>query len=69
MEEYFRAGVRLVWVIYPDLNQVYVYESPSKVRILHQSDELDGGTVLPGFRLKVAALFEDELEGGAAGPA
>jgi Uma2 family endonuclease len=62
VEEYFRAGVRLVWVIYPDLNEVYVYESPTKVRILHQNDELDGAPVLSGFRLKVAALFEDELE-------
>src|SRR5438874_7244321 len=34
IDEYFRAGVRLVWVIYPDLNQVYVYESPTSVRIL-----------------------------------
>jgi Uma2 family endonuclease len=61
VEEYFRAGVRLVWVVYPDLNQVYVYESPTRVRILHETDELDGGAVLPGFRLKVTALFEEEL--------
>jgi Uma2 family endonuclease len=66
VEEYFRAGVRLVWVVYPDLNQIYVYESPTNVRVLHQTDELDGGTVLPGFRLKVAALFEDEWEAGEA---
>jgi len=35
---------------------------PTSVRILHQTDELDGAAVLAGFRLKVAALFEDELE-------
>ena len=69
VEEDFRAGVRLVWVVYPDLNQVYVYELPTNVRVLHQTDELDGGTVLPGFRIKVAALFEDELGAEEAEPA
>jgi Uma2 family endonuclease len=62
INEYFRAGVGLVWVVFPDLNQIHVYESPTDVRILKQTEELDGGKVLPGFRLPVAALFEDELE-------
>jgi Uma2 family endonuclease len=62
IQEYFRAGVQLVWVIYPIPGQVYVYESSTQVRILEKQHELDGGQVLPGFRLPVAALFEDELE-------
>lgn len=62
IQEYFRAGVQLVWVIYPVPGQVYVYESPTQVHILEKHDELEGGQVLPGFRLPVAALFEDELE-------
>src|SRR5207249_957331 len=57
LTEYFQAGVRLVWVIYPKQRLVYVYESPTQVRGLTQSDELDGGTVLPGFRLPLANLF------------
>jgi Uma2 family endonuclease len=61
IQEYFRCGVQLVWVIFPILNQVHVYQSPTDVRILKQADELDGGNVLPGFRLPVATLFEDEL--------
>ncbi len=65
IQEYFRAGVELVWVLYPTLGQVYVYESPTQVRILKKEDELDGGQVLPGFRLPIAALFEDELEDGS----
>jgi Uma2 family endonuclease len=67
VREYFQAGVQLVWVIYPVLNQVYVYTSASQVRILERQDELDGGNVLPGFRLPVAALFEDELEEEVSG--
>lgn len=55
--EYFLAGVQLVWVLYPIQRRFYVYETASKVRILTETDELDGGNVLPGFRLKIADLF------------
>lgn len=60
--EYFRAGVRLVWVVFPDQFEVHVYSAPTEVRIRTRADELDGGEVIPGFRLPVEALFEDELE-------
>jgi Uma2 family endonuclease len=55
--EYFEAGVRLVWVVYPRQEQFYVYDSPSQVRRLTRTDTLDGGTVLPDFRLPLADLF------------
>ncbi len=57
VEEYFEAGVRLVWVVYPRLRLVDVFESPGVVRVLRRADELDGGPVLPGFRLKLADFF------------
>lgn len=57
LEEYFNAGARLVWVIFPNVKTVYVYESPKKLRILQDGDELDGGSVLPGFRLPIGHLF------------
>lgn len=56
--EYFQAGVRLVWVVYPEQRQVYVYESPTRIRVLTMDDTLDGGTVLPGFQLSLNALFD-----------
>jgi Uma2 family endonuclease len=56
--DYFSAGVQLVWVVYPRHRRIYVYDSPTQNRILVESDELDGGAVLPGFRLKIATLFE-----------
>ena len=59
---YFRVGVRLAWVIYPDHEQVYVYDSPTSVRILKVGNELDGGAVLPGFRLPLTELFVPEAE-------
>jgi Uma2 family endonuclease len=55
--EYFQAGVRLVWIIYPKQRLAYVYESLTQVRCLTEADELDGGAVLGGFRLPLANLF------------
>ena len=60
MREYFRVGVSQVWIVLPTERQVHVFNSPTDVRILSSSDELDGGTLLPGFRLSVATLFTRE---------
>ncbi len=63
IDEYFAAGVRRVWVIYSKQSKVYDYDSPTQVRVLQLGDELDGGTILPGFRMPLNQLFETE-EGG-----
>jgi Uma2 family endonuclease len=57
LDDYFAAGVGVVWVVYPTLGRVYVYESLTQVRILTEKDDLDGGAVLPGFRVGISALF------------
>src|SRR5206468_3707014 len=49
IKEYFKYGVRLVWVIYPIPQLVHVYESLKEIRVLEVVDTLEGGTVLPGF--------------------
>ena len=56
--DYFQAEVRLVWVFYPDSGRVYVYQSPTHVSVVERADTLDGGDVLPGFRLPITALYE-----------
>lgn len=62
IDEYFRAGVQLVWVMMPKKSLVYVYESFTKMRILTRNDTLDGGTVLPGFSLSLQEFFPATLE-------
>lgn len=57
VKEYFAAGVRLVWVVVPEVAQVQVYESASASRVLEVDQELDGGIVLPEFRLPLARIF------------
>lgn len=58
--EYFEAGMELVWVVYPHQSMIYVYETLTEVRGLTRSDVLDGGKVLPGFRLPLQDLFPDK---------
>lgn len=57
MHEYFRGRVRVVWVIFPNVEQVHVYTSPSAVRILTKADDLTADPLFAGFRLPLAELF------------
>jgi Uma2 family endonuclease len=65
VSEYFKAGVQQVWIVYPKLALVDVYESATAMRVHGRTDELDGGSILPGLRLPVASLFEAEAESTA----
>jgi Uma2 family endonuclease len=58
LKEYFLGGVRLVWVIDPRKRSADVYTAPDKKASIDASGTLDGGDVLPGFRLPLAKLFE-----------
>jgi Uma2 family endonuclease len=62
VHEYFDAGVSRVWIIYPPQREVYVYASTNRIEVLQPGQQLDGGDLLPGFRLPLATLFEDEAE-------
>ncbi|SRR5258708_10101478 len=57
--EYFAAGTRLVWVVYPRLKSVDVYTAVDKLHIVTIDQELDGGEVLPGFKLPLHDLFKN----------
>jgi Uma2 family endonuclease len=54
---FLRAGVRLVWVIYPKNRTVHVYRKGGGSAALNEGDELSGEDVLPGFVCKVGDLF------------
>jgi len=54
---YHRGGVRLVWVVQPRRRAVTVHVPGREPWTLHEFDTLDGGDVLPGFRLSVADIF------------
>ena len=51
------AGVRLLWLADPVARTVSVYGPDRAPRVLTEADELDGGEVLPEFRLPLSAVF------------
>jgi Uma2 family endonuclease len=55
--DYLDAGTRLVWVVDPGPRTIVVYRSRDEIRLITEDGEIDGGDVLPGFRLKVSELF------------
>ena len=57
LRDYFFAGVELVWLIDPDSQSAKAYTSPEEVRRIGKTGHLDGGTVLPGFRMSLKELF------------
>lgn len=62
--EFFAAGTELFWIVYPERREIVVSTGLEEHRTLGPDDTLDGGTVLPGFTLRVAELFEQVNLGG-----
>jgi len=54
---YLRAGVPLVWVADTERETVAAHTLDGGVRVYRVGEALDGGEVLPGFRVPVAELF------------
>ena len=59
LSDYFRAGVRLVWYVYPKQQQVHVFRAVDDRTVFGVADTLDGGDVLPGFSFDLARLFAE----------
>ncbi len=57
LQDYRRVAVPLVWVIYPETRNAYVYRRGSPIEVVEGGGNLDGGDVLPGFLLSLASLF------------
>lgn len=56
--DYLRAGVRLVWLVYPLSQHIYAYTHvKERPRLFTETDILDAGDVLPDFAVPVSALF------------
>lgn len=58
VQEYLAAGTRAVWVVHPKTQSVTVYRSLAEIRVVTGGEFLDGGEVVPGFRIRVSQLFE-----------
>jgi Uma2 family endonuclease len=56
-QEYFSAGVQVIWLIMPNLKQVHIYSSPKKVQICTDDDICSAKPVLPDFEISVNDLL------------
>lgn len=54
---YFRAGTRQVWIVYPRARAVYVYTAEDQVTIHTDKSVIEGGDLLPNFKLPVSQIF------------
>lgn len=57
LKEYFLGGVQIVWIIDPRRRTADMHTDPDKKTTIDESGTLDGGDVLPGFRVPLAKLF------------
>jgi Uma2 family endonuclease len=55
---YLAAGVPLVWIADTDRETIAAHTPDGRVRVYRVGEDLDGGDVLPGFRVPVTAFFE-----------
>jgi Uma2 family endonuclease len=55
--EWLAAETKMVWVVSPKLHTVTVYRSLTDIATLTEKDVLDGGDVVPGFKIEVAKIF------------
>lgn len=57
VDEYLRAGVRLVWVVHPQKQTIRIHRANGTMQDLHLADELSGEEVIPGFHCSVGEVF------------
>jgi Uma2 family endonuclease len=57
IEDYLAAGVKLMWVVYPNTQRILIFRLNGPISRLGTNDELTGDDVIPGFRCRVADLF------------
>jgi Uma2 family endonuclease len=58
IEEYLDCGVKAVWIVDPYTETVAIHRLGQEPKHFTRSDELPGDPELPGFRCRVAEIFE-----------
>lgn len=58
VRDYFAAGVRMAWLIDDRARTVAIRVPGAADRIAGETDMVDGGDVVPGFKCPVASFFE-----------
>jgi Uma2 family endonuclease len=62
LEDYLRAGVKLIWVINPETRTLQIYHPDGTSVRLHEDAEVTGEDIIPGFRCRVIEFFPTKPE-------
>jgi Uma2 family endonuclease len=57
-EEWLAAGAKLVWIVLPPIRAVRVYDVNEGHRYYRSAQNITGHSILPGFSVPVADLFQ-----------
>jgi Uma2 family endonuclease len=57
VDDWLRTGARMVWVVYPSPARLFVYWADGSVEQLGPDDEVQGGNMLRGSRMRVRDLL------------
>ncbi len=56
--EYFKAGVQVLWHIFPEQKMLYVFTSPSQITVRFEDDICSAAPVLADFEISVNGIFK-----------
>ena len=59
VDDYFDAGVKVLWHIFPESKKVHVYENSKHISICSATDLCSAESAIDGFVLSVDAIFEN----------
>ena len=57
VRDWLCTGLRLLWLVYPESNQVVVYHADGSAQTAEHDGVLDGGDVFPGLQLPVQTFL------------
>lgn len=57
-DEYIQMGSPMVWIVDPSTQRLTVFQPDREPVTYAAENEFDAGSVLPGFRCRIAELFE-----------
>lgn len=58
IQEYLDVGVQVVWIVDPDFETVTAFTANDEPKLFSRGQELTAEACLPGFKVRVAELFE-----------
>lgn len=57
IEDYFQAGVQVVWYINPKTEKIYLYNTAKTMQLCTGDDLCSAAPAIPDFELMVKGLF------------